>query len=274
MVAVPPAILACHVNRLRWSSPEDFAERECAMRSCLSPALATLFLFLFLFPEDALAQTENQPEQSEQEFGPRQGSHFSVASLRTNRDLGLIKSIPLHPLFSVELKTDISLEGRCYYYLADPCSVLQVHILNFARNELLQASVDLLTSMLDDRGFEETLRQSITYELRKGLLELRRNNRDGQATPITTNRLPAPTESPCPCPEPFPRPDTRRLLTGTLLFAGGGLLSASKNDWIIDEGFIGVGIATYGLGMVLKQLVPEWRGGRIAWFGTNMSIAW
>ncbi len=42
------------------------------------------------------------------------------------------------------------------------------------------------------------------------------------------------------------------------MFAGGGVLSASKNEWAVDEGWVGVGTAAVGLAFVFKELVPEW----------------
>ena len=233
--------------------------------------LTVLGVFLpFVVAEEVRAQIEDQPEQSQEEFGPREGQHFSVASVRGGRDLGQTYSVEVHPLFTMQLRTDISLEGRCYYYLEDPCSVFYEEVINYARNELLSESADLLETMLQERGFGETLRQTVSYEMRKALLEVRRKNGNG---PVVTIQPPGPPEAPL-LPEPFPRPDSRRLLLGTLLFAGGGALSASKNEWAIDEGYVGVGIAAFGLAMVFKQLVPEWRGARIGLFGTGMSIAW
>ena len=239
------------------------------MRKILLTVLGVMLALLVA--EDVRGQqTEAQPEQSQEEFGPREGQHFSVSSVRGGRDLGQTYSIAVHPLFTVELRTDISLEGRCYYYLEDPCSVFYEEVINYARNELLSDSADLLESMLEERGFEQTLRQSISYAMRRKLLELRRKNGN---RPVVM-RSPGPPESPLPHPERYPRPDSRRLLLGTLLFAGGGVLSASKNDWVIDEGYVGVAVAGFGLAMVFKQLVPEWRGARIGLFGTGMSIAW
>ena len=59
------------------------------------------------------------------------------------------------------------------------------------------------------------------------------------------------------------RPGVNRPLVGGVMFAAGGLLAASKNEWAIDEGYIGVAIATVGLGLMLRPLISKWRGGGV-----------
>ena len=242
------------------------------MRMVLTIGLAAMLMVPFA--EEGRAQGEDQPEQTEDEFGPREGRGFSVESVRGGQDRGQIQRIVVHPLFTVELRTDISLEGRCYYYLEEPCSVFFTEVVNYARNELLLAGTNLLKSMLHDRRFKDTLRQSTAYEMRKELLELRRENQDNPGTLSTTGRVLESTEPRCPCPARFPPPNTGHLAIGTFLFAGGGILSATKNEWPVDEGIVGVGVAAFGLGMVLKQLVPEWRSAKVSWFGANASVTW
>ena len=65
-----------------------------------------------------------------------------------------------------------------------------------------------------------------------------------------------------------------RYVLGSLMFAGGGFLSASRNEWPIDEGYIGVAIATVGLGLVLKPLIGKWRGTGVNASRTGLGVEW
>ena len=225
--------------------------------AALLPMLATA---------EAGAQTGGQPAGDEGRLDP---DLSGFRRERVREDPEASHRLRPHPLFEVELRTNISIAGKCIYYVEDPCPFAEQLIVDYARNELLTESAGLLRSMLAERGFDEKLRQSISYRLRGRLLD-----RLGEGV-VPPARLPDERKPDPPLPPPaFPRPDARRILTGTLLFAGGGVLSASDNDWPIDEGYIGVGIAVVGLGLVFKQLVPEWRGARIQSSGPNLSIAW
>ena len=225
------------------------------MSRILSAGLTAMLLVWSVAEVRAQDEGQLRPEQS------------SIDRSSVREDPVVSVRIQPHPLFVVELRTNLSLRGTCYYYVEDPCPFVEQEIVDFARNELLEESASLLGSMLQETGFEDKLRQSISYRLRQELLALRRENSHLPLPP------PPPPPPPCSCQE-FRRPDMRRMLLGTLMFAGGGVLSASKNEWAIDEGFVGVGIAAVGLGVVFKQLVPEWRGAKISSSGANLSIAW
>ncbi len=230
----------------------------------LSAGLAALLPMLAA--AEAGAQTGGQPAGDEGRLDPRPCA-IHVERVRVEPEELPFKP---HPLFEVDLSTNLSLSGKGVYYLEDACAYAQAALVEYARNELLPESRKLLAEMLAERGFEEKLKESISYRLRGRLLDgLKR----GEAPPDPIDLPPAPV-APIPSPPRFPPPDARRIVTGTLLFAGGGVLSASDNDWPIDEGYIGVGIAIVGLGLVFKQLVPEWRGARIQSSGPNLSIAW
>ncbi len=191
--------------------------------------------------------------------------------------------IRAHPLLDVQLRTDIAVRGSCVYFFEDPSPLLYEEILSYARNTLIEESRSMLEEILVDRRFEETLRQSIAYEMRRELLALHRENRDSVPEEVVSedagsdyddNEFDVDATWPSSPPWPFPGPDTRRLLVGSVLFAGGGWLSASKNEWPIDEGYIGVGIAAVGLGLIFRELVPEWRGAKLDVSGANLSISW
>lgn len=191
---------------------------------------------------------------------------------RVREDPEISRRLRPHPLFVVELRTNVTVAGKCIYYVEDPCPFVEAEIVEFARNELLAESASLLRSMLEERGFEEKLKQSISDRLRRRLLDRLGDGRPPVETSTTGND--GGGVAVVHDPLVFPPPDTLRILTGTLLFAGGGVLSASDNEWPIDEGYIGVGIAVVGLGLVFKQLVPEWRGAKIRSSGTNLSVSW
>lgn len=231
----------------------------------LSAGLAALLPVLAA--AEAGAQTAGQPAGDEGRPDPRLSSFHRE---RVREDPEISRRLRPHPLFVVELRTNVTVAGKCIYYVEDPCPFVEAEIVEFARNELLAESASLLRSMLEERGFEQKLKQSISDRLRRRLLD-----RLGEGRPLVET-LPSgggETNPPLP-PLVFPPPDALRILTGTLLFAGGGVLSASDNDWPIDEGYIGVGIAAVGLGLVFKQLVPEWRGAKIRSSGTNVSVSW
>lgn len=224
-------------------------------------------LLPMLAAAEAGAQTGGQPTADEGRLDPTPCT-IHVERVRVEPEELRFKP---HPLFEVDLSTNLSLSGKGVYYLEDACAYAQAALVEYARNELLPESRKLLEEMLVERGFNQKLKQSISDRLRERLLD---RFAEGVAPP------PPPPPSllpPLPLPPPpltFPPPDARWIATGTLLFAGGGVLSASDNDWPIDEGYIGVGIAVVGLGLVFKQLVPEWRGARIQSSGPNLSIAW
>lgn len=214
------------------------------------------------------AQTAGQPAGDEGWIEPRPCT-IHVERVRVEPEELRFKP---HPLFEVDLSTNLSLSGKGVYYLEDACAYAQAALVEYARNELLPESRKLLEEMLAERRFDEKLKESISYRLRERLLDgLRR----GEAPPAPA---PPPPLPPPPPPSPpvwqFPPPDARWMVTGTLLFAGGGVLSASDNEWPIDEGYIGVGIAVVGLGLVFKELVPEWRGAKIRSSGPNLSVSW
>ena len=108
---------------------------------------------------------------------------------------------------------------RCHYTLEDPCS----DEIN-PRSELRAQIRHAMSMFLQNRG---SGRASVATA--------------AQNAPAWTGR---------------PRFSALRLLAGIALLGGGSVLSTTKNDWVVDEGYIGMGIATTGLVMVVKQLVP------------------
>ena len=66
----------------------------------------------------------------------------------------------------------------------------------------------------------------------------------------------------------------RAPILGAVLFAGGGVLSFSRNEWVIDEGYIGVSVAIVGLGLMLKPLIAKWRNSSVNASRTGFGIQW
>ena len=174
-------------------------------------------------------------------------------------------------LFTLLFRTGIVFRTRCYYVIYDPCPELSYLLRNQdVVSSLAQRSQTLLDRLLDERGIIEQLEELTVERIRQDV----RRKRNGDAPEPPPPKPVPPHEHPHEHEPPFSPPDTTRLLLGTAMFAGGGVLSASKNEWPIDEGYIGVGIAAVGLAFVFKELVPEWRGLRIGSSGANMSITW
>ena len=176
-------------------------------------------------------------------------------------------------LFTLMFRTGIVFRVRCYYVISDPCPEFsfQLRSLDVA-SSLAQRSQVLLSRMLDERGIVERLEALTVERIREDVRRQRGGDGPGSPPPPPP---PVPPHEHLHEHEPrFASPNTNRLLLGTAMFAGGGVLSASRNEWAIDEGYIGVGIAAVGLALVFKELVPEWRGLRFESSGANLSVAW
>ena len=172
-------------------------------------------------------------------------------------------------LFTLVFRTGIVFRTRCYHVIYDPCPEFSYLLRNQdVVSSLAQKSQTLMNRLLDERGIIEELEQLTVERIREDVRSQRRN------APPLSPPPPPPHEHPHEHEPRFPPPNAHRLLAGMAMFAGGGVLSASKNEWSPDEGWIGVGIAAVGLAFVFKELVPEWRGLRIGPSGANMSIAW
>lgn len=237
--------------------------------SRISAGLAAALLLVVVSVEQVCAQSSRRravPSQRVQDQDGR-GEFFESS---------LTDSPPIEKkggLFTLRFNTGIVFRARCYYVIYDPCPDFSYLLRSLdVVASLAQESRKLMDEMLDQRGIVEELEALTIEQIRE---DVRKQRGVGLSPPPPPSPPPPtlPAPAPCDCPSP-PPPDGRRLLLGTAMFAGGGVLSASKNDWVVDEGYIGVGIGVAGLVFVLKELVPEWRGLRIESSGANMSVSW
>ena len=243
-------------------------EGHDTMIRILSAALATALLFATA--EQVCAQSSRRRVEPSQR----------VPDSQTGQSGGFFETSPMdsptivkqRDLFTLLFRTGIVFKTRCYYVIYDPCPELRYLLKNQdVVSSLAQRSQTLLNSLLEERGIIEQLEELTVERIRENVRIQRNGGGNGRA--LEPEAVP-PHEHPHEHEPRFPSPRTSRLLLGTAMFAGGGVLSASKNEWPIDEGVIGVGIAAVGLAFVFKELVPEWRGLRIRSSGANMSITW
>ena len=149
-------------------------------------------------------------------------------------------------LFRLEFGTGIVLRATCQHIeYFDPCAELP---------RLLEETgvAARLAERIRTRLEEKIESESIIQELEESTVEkIRRAAREQRS-----RGLPA------------------RYALGALMFAGGGFLSASRNEWAIDEGYIGVAIATVGLGLILKPLIGKWRSAGVNASRTGLGVEW
>lgn len=239
------------------------------MTRILSAALATLLFFASA--EHASAQSPRiRVEESQRVQESEGGAFFETSPIDSPT---VVKE---GDLFTLMFRTGIVFRVRCYYVISDPCPEFsfQLRSLDVA-SSLAQRSQVLLSRMLDERGIVERLEALTVERIREDVRRQRGDDEPGSGMSGTVSGRPVPPhEHPHEHEPRFAAPNANRLLLGTAMFAGGGVLSASRNEWAIDEGYIGVGIAAVGLALVFKELVPEWRGLRFESSGANLSVAW
>lgn len=237
----------------------------------LSAGLAAALLLVVVSVEQVCAQSSRRravPSQRVQDQDGR-GEFFESSSI----DSPTIEK--KGGLFTLRFKTGIVFRARCYYVIYDPCPDFSYLLRSLdVVASLAQESRNLMNEMLDEKGIVEELEELITERIREDVKKQRGVGPSPSPSSSPPPTPPLPTPAPCNCPSPPPPPDGRRLLLGTAMLAGGGVLGTSKNEWVIDEGYVGVGIGVVGLVFVFKELVPEWRGLRIESSGANMSVSW
>ena len=177
-----------------------------------------------------------------------EGRVAQVSEGATSREV--IRPIVLEDdLFTLSFRPSIVFSLRCHYVIHDPCPELEKLLFD-----------EEIPSTLASEGrtaMQEQLRTAEIVESLKELIEQRIREAvqvpgQGGSEPVQESRV-----------------DSSRLLLGSLMFAAGGFLSASKNEWPVDEGYVGVGIATVGLGLILKSVWPQ-----LTASGGNMSVEW
>ena len=149
-------------------------------------------------------------------------------------------------LFRLEFGTGIVLRATCQHIqYFDPCAELPSLLEESGAAQRLAERIRrrLEEKIRNDRIIEE-LEQSTVEKIRRAAREQRSKGGPG------------------------------RYVLGSVMFAGGGFLSVSRNEWPIDEGYIGVAIATVGLGMMLKPLIGRWRGTGVNASRTGLGVEW
>lgn len=149
-------------------------------------------------------------------------------------------------LFRLEFGTGIVLRATCQHIeYFDPCAELPSFLEETGVAQRLAERIKrrLEEKIENDRIIEE-LEQSTVEKIRRAAREQRSRGIPG------------------------------RYVLGSVMFAGGGFLSASRNEWAIDEGYIGVAIATVGLGLILKPLIGKWRGAGVSASRTGLGVEW
>ena len=240
------------------------------MTRILSAALAAATLLFFASAEQASAQSPRIPVQESQRVQESEGGAFFETSPVDSPTV-----VRESDLFTLMFRTGIVFRARCYFVISDPCPEFSYQLRNLdVASSLAQRSQVLLSRMLDERRIIEQLEALTVERIREDVKRQRGGCSTGCPEPPKLHKTVPPHEHPHEHEPRFRSPDTRWLLLGTGMFAGGGVLSASRNEWAIDEGYIGVGIAAVGLALVFKEMVPEWRGLRVESSGANMSVTW
>ena len=213
-------------------------------------------ILLLTSPAPVFAQSPPQDQMQSRT------STFSVESVRSNRDPSPVLPLQLevHPLFPAEVRVDLSLEGRCYYFLEDPCFFLQGRLIDYARQILLPEATSLLSVMLEERRVADRLRQSINYRMRQSLLsEWNEGSTSNQTSQIWSCTPDCPYVAGQGCVCPLPRGSGwRQLALGLGLMAAGAAIGFSNNDWTPDEGWIGGVTGAAGIWIVSRQVALGW----------------
>lgn len=150
-------------------------------------------------------------------------------------------------LFTMEFTTGVVFRATCQHIPPfDPCLQFPILLQDELASVLAGRTRELMQEMLDSREIIERLEQLTIEKIRE------------RAREQSEIRGPA----------------RGAFLLGAVMFAGGGVLSASKNEWKIDEGYVGAAIATAGLYLMLKPLVARWRDGAVNASRTGLAIEW
>ena len=65
---------------------------------------------------------------------------------------------------------------------------------------------------------------------------------------------------------------TRQFLLGAGLVAAGGLVGFTHNEWVVDEGVVGIAIAALGLAAIIEPVT--WRDLEVRTTTSGLSLAW
>ena len=65
---------------------------------------------------------------------------------------------------------------------------------------------------------------------------------------------------------------TRQFILGAGLVAAGGVVGFTKNEWVIDEGVVGIAIGALGLSLFFEPLT--WRDLEVSTSSNGLSLAW
>ena len=65
---------------------------------------------------------------------------------------------------------------------------------------------------------------------------------------------------------------TRQFLLGAGLMAAGGAVGFSKQNWVIEEGVLGIAIAALGLAAIIEPVT--WRDLEVRTSANGLSLAW
>ena len=130
-------------------------------------------------------------------------------------------------LFTLMFRTGIVFRARCHYVVYDPCPDFSYLFRNMnVASSLAQQSQSMMNRMLEERGILEEL-EALTIEgIRNDVLRQREVTRE-PVDPTDTTEVGVPgeatgTDGAGPPPLPFRPPDSRRVVLGTAMFAGGG----------------------------------------------------
>ena len=65
---------------------------------------------------------------------------------------------------------------------------------------------------------------------------------------------------------------TRQFILGAGLMAAGGLVGFTHNEWVVDEGVVGIAIAALGLAAIIEPVT--WRNLEVSTSASGLSLAW
>ena len=224
------------------------------MRKDLLAGLAAVLLLASAGQVSAQV-VQSQRMESEAEASSEPGITTTSPAVATTVDSAFYETRPEgdpivreNDLFTMEFSTGVVFRATCQHIDDfDPCLQLPGLLSELdVASSLADRTKELLREMLDSREIIERLEQLTVEKIRE---EARKQS--GISGPAAGH-----------------------LLLGATLFAGGGVLSASRNEWIIDEGYIGVAIASVGLGLMLRPLIAKWRSSRVNLSRTGLAIEW